>query len=73
LGHFAGEDPFEPQAEVGALRESLAKAGRPVAFHVYPGTGHWFFEPDRTAAFDRAAADLAWERTRAFLGGAAAS
>ena len=30
-------------------------------------TGHWFFEPDRADAFDQAAADLAWERTLAFL------
>jgi carboxymethylenebutenolidase len=67
LGHFAEKDQFESQAEVDALRGSLEKAGRPVAFHVYPGTGHWFFEPDRTAAFDPAAAALAWERTLAFL------
>jgi carboxymethylenebutenolidase len=67
LGHFAEKDEFESQAEVDALEESLKKAGRPVTFHVYPGTGHWFFEPDRTAAFNPAAAALAWDRTLAFL------
>jgi carboxymethylenebutenolidase len=69
LGHFAERDPFEPQAEVDRLGISLAQAGRPVTFHVYPGTGHWFFEPDRTDAFNPAAAALAWDRTLAFLGG----
>ncbi len=67
LGHFAGEDDFEPEANVNNLEEFLHTAGRPVTFHRYPGTGHWFFEPDRPQAFDQAAANLAWDRTLAFL------
>jgi carboxymethylenebutenolidase len=67
LGHFAENDPFEPRAGVDALEAALRKAGRPVTFHHYAGTGHWFFEPDRGDAYDRAAAELAWERTLAFL------
>ena len=68
LGHFAATDPFEPQAEVERLEADLRRAGRPVSFHHYDGTGHWFFEPDRADAFDAAAANLAWDRTLAFLG-----
>ena len=67
LGHFAETDEFEPKSEVDKLEESLRRAGRPVTFHHYPGTGHWFFEPDRTEAFNQAAASLAWDRTLAFL------
>jgi carboxymethylenebutenolidase len=67
LGHFAGEDAYEPQANVGELEESLRRAGRPVTFYHYPGTGHWFFEPDRPDAYNQAAATLAWERTLSFL------
>ena len=66
LGHFAENDEYEPQSNVDELEESLRRAGRPVTFYRYPGTGHWFFEPDRPA-YDPAAASLAWDRTLAFL------
>ena len=69
LGHFAEADEFEPEANVNNLEALLRSAGRPVTFHRYPGTGHWFFEPDRTQAFNQAAASLAWKRTLAFLKG----
>lgn len=67
LGHFAEQDQFEPQSSVDELEAALRRAGRPVTFYRYPGTGHWFFEPDRKDAFNDAAASLAWERTLAFL------
>jgi carboxymethylenebutenolidase len=67
LGHFAENDEFEPQSNVDELAESLRRAGRPVTFHRYSGTGHWFFEPDRLQAYNQAAASLAWDRTLAFL------
>ncbi|HLJ55967.1 MAG TPA: dienelactone hydrolase family protein [Chthonomonadaceae bacterium] len=67
LGHFAEKDEFEPLESVDALDAALKRAGRPVRLYVYPGTGHWFAEPDRPDAYDPAAASLAWERTLAFL------
>jgi carboxymethylenebutenolidase len=67
LGHFAEKDEFEPQSNIDNLEESLRRAGRPVTFYCYPGTGHWFFEPDRTEAYNQVAATLAWERTLTFL------
>ena len=67
LGHFAENDQFEPQSNVDGLEKSLKDAGRPVTFHIYPGTGHWFFEPDRPQSYNKSAAALAWERTLAFL------
>jgi carboxymethylenebutenolidase len=69
LGHFAENDPFEPPSSVDSLEESLKRAGRPVTIYRYPGTGHWFFEPDRPDAYNQVAADLAWDRTLAFLRG----
>lgn len=67
LGHFAEEDPFEPISNVDELETDLKQAGRPVTFYRYPGAGHWFFEPDRTDAYDPEAATLAWKRTLEFL------
>jgi carboxymethylenebutenolidase len=67
LGHFAANDEFEPQSNVDNLEESLRRAGRPVTFHRYSNTGHWFFEPDISQAYDQEAARLAWDRTLAFL------
>jgi carboxymethylenebutenolidase len=65
LGHFAEEDEFEPQANVDELEKTLRDAGRPVTFYRYRDTGHWFFEPDVSQAFNSAAASLAWDRTLA--------
>jgi carboxymethylenebutenolidase len=67
LGHFAETDEFEPQSDVDNLEESLKRAGRSVTFYRYSGTGHWFFEPDRSQAYNQEAASLAWERTLTFL------
>ena len=67
LGHFAEQDEFEPQSNVDNLEASLRRAGRPVTFYRYSGTGHWFFERDRSQAYNQAAASLAWDRTLAFL------
>jgi carboxymethylenebutenolidase len=67
LGHFAENDEFESQANIDHLEESLRQAGRPVTFYRYRGTGHWFFEPDRSQSYNQAAASLAWDRTLAFL------
>ena len=67
LGHFAEDDPYEPKSSVDELEVVLREAGRPVTFYHYPGTGHWFMEPDRTDAYNQTAASLAWERTLAFL------
>ena len=71
LGHFAENDEYEPQAQVDRLATALSNAGRPVTFHRYAGTGHWFFEPDRSDAYNHEAASLAWDRTLAFLRGRA--
>jgi carboxymethylenebutenolidase len=66
LGHFVPGDELEPDAGVDALVGTLREAGRDVTIHRYAGTSHWFIEPDRPE-YDAEAANLAWERTIAFL------
>jgi len=66
LGHFAETDPYEPDDAVQAFEQALRDAGRGVLIHRYPGTGHWFAESSRDA-WRPEAADLAFERTVAFL------
>jgi len=67
LGHFAESDEWESAAGVKRLEQQLQAAQRPVTFHTYPGTGHWFFEKDRVGAYNAWAAKLAWQRTLDFL------
>lgn len=66
-GHYAESDDFVADDDRVALMHSLVAAGRTADFHVYPNTGHWFVESDRPDAYDPAAAELAWQRTIAFL------
>ena len=67
LGHFAETDPYETPDGIHALEKNLRGANRPTTFYTYPGTGHWFFEKDRPDVYQAQAAQLAWDRTIAFL------
>ena len=68
LGHFAEKDDWEqPVEETLRVQDELRGAGMDVTFHVYPGTGHWFFEDNRADAYNGGAAQLAWDRTLQFL------
>ncbi len=66
LGHFAEADPYEDDEWVAQFGDQLRAAGHDVTFHHYPGAGHWFAEPSRDA-YRPEAAELAFERTLAFL------
>jgi carboxymethylenebutenolidase len=67
LGHYAEVDDWEPTEEVQQLASNLRTAGREAIFHTYAGVGHWFFESNRPDVYNPEAAQLAWERTLAFL------
>jgi carboxymethylenebutenolidase len=67
LGHFADPDEWEPLEWVRGMENDMRAAGREVTLHLYPGAGHWFFEDDRSDAYQPEAAALAWTRTVAFL------
>jgi len=66
--HLAEHDEYVDET-AALFTEALLHLGdedRPVESHLYPGTAHWFFEPDQPT-FDPDAADLAFERSVAFL------
>ena len=66
-GHFAELDEFEDATSIeDVFAKRLDTAGRPLEYFIYPGTHHWFAEPDRPE-YDPAAAQLAEERTIAFF------
>ena len=66
LGHFAAADPYEDDAWLAQFEQALRTQGHEAVFHRYAGTGHWFAEPSRDA-YRAEAAELAFERTLAFL------
>jgi carboxymethylenebutenolidase len=66
LGHFAENDEFEALDDVRAAEKAVKESGAVAQFHIYPGTKHWFDEPSRPE-YDKAASELAWQRTRDFL------
>lgn len=66
LAHLAADDPYESADDMAALAKAIASAGAPNVSYTYPGTKHWFAEPDRPE-YHAAAARLAFERTVAFL------
>lgn len=66
LGHFSDVDEWEPFEWVEKMQAEMKSAGVDVTLHIYPGAAHWFVEEDRPE-YDAAVAQLAWERTFAFL------
>ena len=66
LAHYAEHDEFEDIGFARTVEREMRAEGRDVTVELYPGTKHWFDEPSRPE-YDKAASDLAWERSRAFL------
>jgi len=67
LGHFAERDGFFGPEAARQLERTLRDLGKDVAFHIYPGADHAFFNDTRPEVYDASAAALAWQRTVAFL------
>lgn len=63
-GHFAEQDDWCTPAAADALRAQLAPSAE---MHRYAAQ-HGFFNEQRPEVYDAASAELAWQRTLAFLG-----
>ncbi|UDF30650.1 UNVERIFIED_ORG: dienelactone hydrolase family protein [Roseateles sp. XES5] len=66
LLHYAGLDE-RINAGIDAYRKALEAGGKSFEIHVYDGVNHAFNNDTSAARYDKAAADLAWQRTVAFL------
>ena len=66
LCHYAETDPYEDIGFARQVEKEMRAAGNDITVELYPSTKHWFDEPSRPE-YDKAASDLAWGRTRAFL------
>ena len=66
LLHYAGKDE-RINAGIEAYRSALTAAGKTFEIHVYDGVQHAFNNDTSEARYDKAAADLAWGRTVAWL------
>ncbi len=66
LLHYAGQDE-RINAGIDAYKDALEAAGKDFTIHIYDGVQHAFNNDTSAARYDKAAADLAWERTVAFL------
>jgi carboxymethylenebutenolidase len=67
LAHAAENDPYEDDpAAVRGLVTRLQDEDAGSAAHIYPGTSHWFAEPDRPE-YNQQAGELAYRRTVEFL------
>lgn len=64
--HYAGIDE-RINAGIDAYRAALEAAGKEFVIHMYEGANHAFNNDTSEARYDKAAADLAWERTMTFF------
>ena len=66
--HYAGKDE-RINAGIPAYKAALEAAGKTFEIHLYEGVDHAFNNDTNAARYDAAAADLAWQRSLAFLAG----
>lgn len=64
--HFGENDSYIPLAAVEEIRQALQREKKDFEIHVYKGAGHGFFCRERPD-YNPAAAELAWDRAKAFL------
>ena len=67
LGIFAERDDYASAESVKAMATELDAAGKSYEFVTYPNTDHAFFNDQRPAVYNAAAAADAWERTITFF------
>lgn len=69
LGLFGEKDEFVSPESARKLEKGLKAAGVRTDFTVFAGAGHAFFNDARPEAYNKDAADKAWDKVLAFLRG----
>ncbi|MBI5878870.1 MAG: dienelactone hydrolase family protein [Chloroflexi bacterium] len=67
LGFYGERDSGVTPASALALQSQLQALGKRMDVHIYPGAGHAFFNSDRPAVYDKAAAEDTWTRAMDFF------
>lgn len=67
LGIYAEKDSFASPESVRELEAKLKDLGKSAEMHIYPNTGHAFFNDQRPEAYNAEAAQDAWQRTLKFF------
>lgn len=67
LGLYAGRDGFVTPALVHELEQRLKELGKSADIRIYPDVDHGFFNDQRPAVYNEAAAKDAWARVIAFF------
>jgi len=66
LGHYVSDDKYVPRERLAEVESELRRAPVPVTFHSYDAR-HSFFNERMSGVYSPENAQLAWERTIAFL------
>ncbi len=64
--HMVSPDELVNADEAAFMEATMGLAGLEVESYFYPDSSHWFFEEGRPG-FSATAAEVAWERLKAFL------
>jgi carboxymethylenebutenolidase len=67
LGLYAGRDGFVTPALAHELEQRLKELGKSAEIHIYPDVDHGFFNDQRPAVYNEAAAKDAWVRVITFF------
>ncbi|MHB8515681.1 MAG: dienelactone hydrolase family protein [Dehalococcoidia bacterium] len=67
LGHYGSDDAWASPQAAHDLEQRIRDAGKHAQMYIYEGTGHAFFNDTRPEAYNKAAAELSWERTLPFF------
>jgi carboxymethylenebutenolidase len=67
LGLYAGRDGFVTPESVRELEQQLKELGKTAEIHIYPDVDHGFFNDQRPAVYNEAAAKNAWTRVIGFF------